>query len=157
MITRIYGSTAGYIGQIFLIYKANWNLRPLCLMSIQKSRSKIVGPRSKNVSSFRRYELQATFKLFLTLQPTGRGGGGRGLAQSIRLFTIALKRLILAHPNLVTFSFYLLVIFLQNISAKSTHQGSFCSSFWKQTPWNIEHMNFFVSPKSRGNTEGEGV
>ena len=45
----------------------------------------------------------------------GVGGGGL-LARTIRLLTITLKQLNLAPPNLVTFTFYLLVTFWQNFN-----------------------------------------
>ena len=50
----------------------------------------------------------------------GRGGGGF-LARTIRLLAITQKRLNLAPPNLVTFSFYLLGTFWEHFS-KSIHQ-----------------------------------
>ena len=50
----------------------------------------------------------------MTLNPITCVGGGGFLAQTIRLLTVIIKRLILAYPDLVTVSFYLLGTFWQN-------------------------------------------
>ena len=49
-----------------------------------------------------------------SFNPITYGGRGGLLAWTIRLLTITLKQLNLAPPNLVTFTFNLLVTFLQN-------------------------------------------
>ena len=54
------------------------------------------------------------FKPCNLLGGTGGGGGGGFLARTIRLLTVILKRLNLAHLNLVTFTFYLLGAFWEN-------------------------------------------
>ena len=55
---------------------------------------------------------------------TYKGGGGGGfMAQTTRLLIITLKRLNVAPPNLVTFSFYLLVTFWQNVNKISSPGG----------------------------------
>ena len=61
--------------------------------------------------------------------PHNRGGGGGGaFGQTIRLLAITLKRLYLAPPSLVTFSFYLLDTFWQNFSKIDSPRGC-CSCF----------------------------
>ena len=65
-------------------------------------------------------------------------------ARSIRLLTITLKRLYLAPPNLVTFSFYLLDTFWQNFS-KIDSPGGCCSCFLKSDVsknWTYEFFCF---------------
>ena len=75
------------------------------------------------------------------------------MAPTVRLLTITLKRLNLAPPNLVTFSFYLLDTFWQNFSQINS-PGGCCSRFWNETSRKIEHMNFLVSLENQGNAEG---
>ena len=60
----------------------------------------------------------------------GKAGGEGFLAQTIRLLTVTLRRLNLAHPNVVTCTFYLLGIFWQNLR-KIDSPGGLLQLFYK--------------------------
>ena len=69
---------------------------------------------------------------------------GGPFAQTIRLLTFTLKRFNLAYRNFVTFSFYLLSTFWQNVRKI---RGGCCICFLNETSRKIEHMNFCFALK----------
>ena len=81
----------------------------------------------------------------LTLKPT------RGVARTIRLLTVTLELLNLAHPNLVTFTFYLLGTFWQNFR-KIYSPIEVAVVVLNETSRKIEQMKIFVLLKNQGNS-----